>query len=304
MGVTFGVLADAAGLSLAQVVVMSALVFTGASQFAAVSVVDTGGSGVAAVGLALLLAARNALYGPVVARILPAAWIPRASSAQFVIDETTAMASVQETDVDARGASGGRRSGCGPYGTSDRSAVRFSARSSERRRRGVLMQRSRPPSLRCLRRMSENGRARSPPWSELRLRLRSRRSHPPVSRSRGGTRRDPGLAGRARGSGRMSWPAPIVLVVGAYGLKAFGVLRAWAAGLDLGARLEPLTSLIPAALFAGLIAVQTVGGDETLVLDARVWGVAAGSVAVWRKAPFVVVVLIAMAVTAFVRWQT
>ena len=50
--------------------------------------------------------------------------------------------------------------------------------------------------------------------------------------------------------------------------------------------------------------MQTVGGDETLVLDARVWGVAAGSVAVWRKAPFVVVVLIAMAVTAFVRWQT
>ncbi|NDH76203.1 MAG: AzlD domain-containing protein, partial [Actinobacteria bacterium] len=52
------------------------------------------------------------------------------------------------------------------------------------------------------------------------------------------------------------------------------------------------------------IAVQTVGGDETLVLDARLWGVVAGSVAVWRKAPFVVVVLIAMAVTAFVRWQT
>ena len=72
VGVTFGVLADAAGLSLAQVVVMSALVFTGASQFAAVSVVDTGGSGIAAVGPALLLAARNALYGPVVARI--SAW--------------------------------------------------------------------------------------------------------------------------------------------------------------------------------------------------------------------------------------
>lgn len=104
VGVTFGMLADAAGLSLAQVVVMSALVFTGASQFAAVSVVDTGGSGVAAVGSALLLAARNALYGPVVARVLPEAWIPRAGSAQFVIDETTAMASVQETDDDARDA--------------------------------------------------------------------------------------------------------------------------------------------------------------------------------------------------------
>ncbi|MGB0994807.1 MAG: AzlC family ABC transporter permease, partial [Acidimicrobiales bacterium] len=47
---------------------------------------------------------RNALYGPVVARVLPEAWIPRAGSAQFVIDETTAMASVQETDDDARDA--------------------------------------------------------------------------------------------------------------------------------------------------------------------------------------------------------
>ena len=102
----------------------------------------------------------------------------------------------------------------------------------------------------------------------------------------------------------MSWPALLVLVVGAYGLKSFGVLVLGRPDSTLGARLEPLTSLIPAALFAGLIAVQTVGGDETLVLDARVWGVAAGSVAVWRKAPFVVVVVIAMAVTAFVRWQT
>lgn len=102
----------------------------------------------------------------------------------------------------------------------------------------------------------------------------------------------------------MSWSALVVLVIGAYGLKAFGVFVLGRTESMLGARLEPLTALIPAALFAGLVAVQTVGGDETLVLDARVWGVAAGTVAVWRKAPFVVVVIVAMAVTAFVRWQT
>lgn len=102
----------------------------------------------------------------------------------------------------------------------------------------------------------------------------------------------------------MSWTSLWILVAGAYGLKAFGVLVLGRPDSTLGARLEPLTALIPAALFAGLIAVQTVGSDESLVLDARVWGVAAGSVAVWRKAPFVVVVLVAMAVTAFVRWQT
>ena len=104
VGVTFGVLAEAAGLSLPQIMVMSALVFTGASQFAAVSVIDAGGSSGAAIGSALLLAARNTLYGPVVARLLPARWLPRAAASHFVIDETTAMASVQTDDETARDA--------------------------------------------------------------------------------------------------------------------------------------------------------------------------------------------------------
>ncbi len=101
VGITFGVLADAAGLTLPQIIVMSALVFTGASQLAAVSVIGSGGSDAAAVGSALLLAARNALYGPVVARLLPASWVPRAASSQFVIDETTAMATMQDNETDA-----------------------------------------------------------------------------------------------------------------------------------------------------------------------------------------------------------
>lgn len=104
IGLTFGVLADAAGLALPQIVVMSTLVFTGASQFAAVSVVEGGGSGGAAVGSAMLLAARNALYGPVVAKVLPQRGAARAVAAHLTIDETTAMASVQddpETAADA-----------------------------------------------------------------------------------------------------------------------------------------------------------------------------------------------------------
>lgn len=99
VAMTFGVFADAAGLSLPQILVMSALVFTGASQFAAVSVIDGGGSGGAAVGSAMLLAARNALYGPVLAKILPGRGLSRVAAAHLTIDETTAMATVQE-DVD------------------------------------------------------------------------------------------------------------------------------------------------------------------------------------------------------------
>ncbi len=102
----------------------------------------------------------------------------------------------------------------------------------------------------------------------------------------------------------MSWVSIIVLVVGAYGFKVFGVLGLGRVADGAAARVEPLTALIPAALFAALIVVQTVAGDETLVLDARVVGVGVGAVAVWRRAPFVIVVVVAMAATALVRWQT
>lgn len=103
----------------------------------------------------------------------------------------------------------------------------------------------------------------------------------------------------------MSWTVILVLVGGAYGFKALGVLGFGQVGDGAAAaRFDPFTALIPAALFAALIAVQTIADSESLVIDARLWGVAAGGVAVWRRTPFVVVVILAMAVTAFVRWQT
>ena len=55
-GVSFGVLAVAAGLSPAQACVMSMLVFTGASQFAFVGVLAGGGGAVAAMAPAVMLA--------------------------------------------------------------------------------------------------------------------------------------------------------------------------------------------------------------------------------------------------------
>ena len=70
-GVSFGVLAVAAGLSPAQACVMSMLVFTGASQFAFVGVLAGGGGALAAIGPAVVLALRNAAYGLSLAPILP-----------------------------------------------------------------------------------------------------------------------------------------------------------------------------------------------------------------------------------------
>ena len=104
IGVTFGVLADAAGFDLPRIVFMSVFVFAGASQFAAVSVIDSGGAAGAAVSSALLLAARNVLYGTVVRRFLPASLLGRLAAAQFVIDQTAAMAVAQTNRRDASGA--------------------------------------------------------------------------------------------------------------------------------------------------------------------------------------------------------
>jgi branched-subunit amino acid transport protein len=99
----------------------------------------------------------------------------------------------------------------------------------------------------------------------------------------------------------MTWLAVGLLAAGSYGLKVVGVfaLDGW-----LEQRLRPLTSLLPAALFAALVVVQTFGDGRSLVVDARFPGVLAGAIAVWYRAPFVVVVIVAMAVTACTRALT
>src|SRR5689334_20597987 len=88
-GVAFGVLAVAGGLSVAQACVMSMLVFTGASQVAAIGVLASGGRALAAMGPAVVLALRNAAYGLSVAPILHGRLRRRALAAQLVIDEST-----------------------------------------------------------------------------------------------------------------------------------------------------------------------------------------------------------------------
>ncbi|WP_299954046.1 AzlC family ABC transporter permease [uncultured Modestobacter sp.] len=92
-GVAFGAAAAGAGLSTWQAVTLSALMFTGASQFALVGVLGAGGGAFAAVGSALLLGTRNTVYGVRLAPMLtPRGLLRRAGAAHWVIDETTAMA--------------------------------------------------------------------------------------------------------------------------------------------------------------------------------------------------------------------
>src|SRR5436189_2643338 len=101
-GISFGVLAVAAGMSAAQACVMSMLVFTGASQFAFVGVLAGGGGALAAAGPAVMLAVRNAAYGLSIAPILPRRLRDRMVAAQLVIDESTAMARAEDDPGAAR----------------------------------------------------------------------------------------------------------------------------------------------------------------------------------------------------------
>ncbi len=100
-GVTFGVLASESGLSTAKALTMSVLVFTGASQFAAVSVVGAGGATATAIASALLLALRNGVYGLSLSNRLAARGWRRWAAAQLVIDESTAMAVAEPDDTAA-----------------------------------------------------------------------------------------------------------------------------------------------------------------------------------------------------------
>ncbi|HVX42979.1 MAG TPA: AzlC family ABC transporter permease [Mycobacteriales bacterium] len=95
-GIAFGAAGIAAGLGWAATCVLSLTMFTGASQFALVGVIGAGGGVAAAVGGALLLGSRNTLYGLRLASLLQVRGLRRAVAAHGVIDETTAMASLQE----------------------------------------------------------------------------------------------------------------------------------------------------------------------------------------------------------------
>ena len=89
-----------------------------------------------------------------------------------------------------------------------------------------------------------------------------------------------------------------VMTAGAYALKAVGVT---VLGGFVERRLQALVSLLPAALFTAMVVLMTFGRDSGLAVDARLAGVAAGAVAVWRRASLIVVVVVAMAATAGLR---
>ncbi|MCQ6555347.1 AzlD domain-containing protein [Streptomyces sp. C10-9-1] len=95
------------------------------------------------------------------------------------------------------------------------------------------------------------------------------------------------------------WIAIALTAAGCYLAKLVGLLVP-AHTLERPS-VQRLAALLPVALLASLTAQQTFGDGHALVLDARAAGVAAAGLALVLRAPFLVVVGVAVAVTAGVR---
>lgn len=101
-GLSFGALSVAAGLTIGQTVALSALMFTGGSQFAFVGVVGGGGSFPAALAAASLLGIRNGVYGVGLDGLLHPRGVRKLLYAHLTIDESMATASAQEDPAEQR----------------------------------------------------------------------------------------------------------------------------------------------------------------------------------------------------------
>jgi len=102
----------------------------------------------------------------------------------------------------------------------------------------------------------------------------------------------------AAGAGAgMSWGALLALAAAAYAFKALGPVLA--GERTAGPRVRAALDIVAVPLLAALVVVQTLDGGQRIVLDARLAALGVAALLVWRRAPFLVVVL-AAAVTAAV----
>lgn len=92
VSLSFGVVATDAGFSGPAAVVMSAIVFAGSAQFAALAVLAHGGAAGAAVVAAALMNSRFLPMGIALAPSLPGGALRRALQGQTVVDSSWAMA--------------------------------------------------------------------------------------------------------------------------------------------------------------------------------------------------------------------
>ena len=75
-------------------------------------------------------------------------------------------------------------------------------------------------------------------------------------------------------------------------------------GRALPGRVAGVVVLLAPALLAALVAINTFGSGQRLTVDARLLGVAAAALALWLRAPVLIVVVLAAVVTGVARALT
>ena len=93
LAVSFGVVAQDAGLSAPAAIVMSLIVFAGSAQFTAIAIIGGGGTVGAALGAAALMNSRFLPMGAALGPSLPGGPLKRAAQGQAVVDASWALAS-------------------------------------------------------------------------------------------------------------------------------------------------------------------------------------------------------------------
>ena len=96
------------------------------------------------------------------------------------------------------------------------------------------------------------------------------------------------------------WALVLIASVGCFALK-LGDHSVPQSVLDRP-RVRRIAAFLPVSLLAALVAVQTFGFGQALVVDARLAGVSAAAVALILRAPFLVVVVVAGVVAAGLRY--
>jgi branched-subunit amino acid transport protein len=93
----------------------------------------------------------------------------------------------------------------------------------------------------------------------------------------------------------------VVIVIGVFTMLFKAAGPVFLGRRQLPSRVDAVVALIAPVMLTALVVTQTFGGDEEVAVDARVPGVAAAAVAVWRGAPIVLAMVIAASVTALIR---
>lgn len=97
----------------------------------------------------------------------------------------------------------------------------------------------------------------------------------------------------------MSWTIILVMAAAAYAFKVLGLFGL--SRVEMSGPLEQLVRFLPAAMFSGLIVLQAMAEAPAEIVATRILGLAAGGVAVWLKAPLLVVIVVSAAVAALAR---